>query len=183
MKKIPNAREVTQTLKAAQGAVKQSLKELNQTAGQMMAKGDYAGAQALAEKGREIQQFHYEVDALRQRWRELRSDGGDGGNSKKTPLWSYYHPVLKALTSAGGEARVPDIEPEVERLLADSFQPGDREEMSNGRQRWRAMVRRTRKHLVAEGWIQDETGPVWRITESGRRIAAKPLAQFKDTAK
>jgi hypothetical protein len=55
--------------------------------------------------------------------------------------------------------------------MGASFQPGDRDEARKGRERWRVMVRRAHKPLVAEGWIEKGSGPVWRITEAGRHAA------------
>ena len=185
MKRVPNSKEVGQSLKAVRSAVKQALKELNQSAGQLMAKGDYSSAEALAAKGREIQEFQAQIEVLQQRWRELRGSGDDGSASTKatTPLWAYYQPILKALAEAGGESRIVDLEPSVERNLGEMLQPSDRVEMSHGRQRWQVMIRRARKHLVTEGWIEDGSGRIWRITESGRRAAEKPISSSKRHAK
>ncbi len=138
MKRVPNSREVAQSLKAVHSSVKQALKELNQSAGQLMAKGDYSSAEALAAKGREIREFQAQVEVLQQRWRELRGSRSASSDSKKTttPLWAYYQPILKALAEAGGEARAVDLESSVERNLGEMLQPSDRVEMSHGRQRW-----------------------------------------------
>ena len=175
MKRIPHGREVGQALQSVRAAVKQALKRLNESAGQVMAKGDYARAEALAAKGREIQQFQAEVDALHKRWRELRGGTGSGAKGAATPVWIYYQPILKALSEAGGEARRADLEAPVERLMADTLQPGDREQMARGRERWQVMIRRARKHLVAEDWIEDGSGAVWKITDAGRRTGEEPL--------
>jgi len=90
MKRIPNAREVEQALKAVRTAVKHALKGLNQDAGQLMAKGDYAAAEALAAKGREIQEFQAQVDALSHRWLDLRGTGDVEAPQQRaaTPLWA-----------------------------------------------------------------------------------------------
>ena len=42
---------------------------------------------------------------------------------------------------------------------------------AEGHERCRVMVRRSRKALVAEGWIEQGSGSVWRLTDSGRRAA------------
>ena len=185
MKRVPNAREVGQSLKVVRSAVKQALKELNESAGQLMARGDYSSAEALAAKGREIQGFQAQIEGLQQRWRELRGSGSASSGAKKTttPLWAYYQPILKALAEAGGEARAVDLESPVERFLGEMLQPCDRVDMAHGRQRWQVMIRRSRKHLVAEGWIQDASGRLWRITEAGRRAAEKPIGAYKKHAK
>jgi len=185
MKRIPNAREVEQALKAVRTAVKHALKGLNQDAGQLMAKGDYAAAEALAAKGREIQEFQAQVDALSHRWLDLRGTGDVEDQQKRaaTPLWAYYQPILKSLVQAGGEAHLDDLEAAVERNLFEIIQEGDRAKMPNGCARWQVMIRRARKHLIAEGWAEDGVGKALRITESGRRAAEKPVARTAKPAK
>ena len=175
-KRLPKAREVGRSLHGVESAVKGALKDLNRLAGEEMTKGRYESAEKLVTKGREMQEFLAAVRALGIRWQELRGSTRTGAqkgerNDSKTPLWSYYQPVLQALSAAGGEARRTDLEAEVERLMADSFLPADRETMARDRERWQVMIQRTRTHLVAEGWIEDRSGARWIITEAGRRAA------------
>ena len=177
MRRIPDARAVDRALGAAKTAVRHALKGLNQAAAHQMARGDYSAAAALATQGRAIQDFQTEVDALLKRWRDLRRGGAPTGSGNRgTPLWSYYQPILQALLEANGEARRTDLEPAVERVMREALQPADRESMARGHQRWQVMIRRARKHLSAEGWIEAGLSPVWRITDAGRRAASKPLA-------
>lgn len=176
MSRVPLARGVRQGLRALKVATRKALKGVNQVAGQRMAKGDYATAEGLAATGREVRQFLTEVDALAKRWREVSgSRGGKKPKSANTPLWGYYQPILQALDKAGGECRRTDLEAHVERVMASAFQPGDREATRGGRERWRVMVQRARRPLIAEGWLEDRGGKVWGITDSGRRAAEKPL--------
>ncbi len=44
--------------------------------------------------------------------------------------------------------------------------------LAEGRQRWTIMIRRARKHLTAEGWLEMGGGKKWRITPEGRKAAA-----------
>jgi hypothetical protein len=182
MKRIPDAQAVDKALRSARVAVKQALRGLNQAAAQQMAKGNYGAAEALVAKGREIQQFQAEVDALRKRWRDVRR-GGAARQAKKatTSMWAYYQPILKALADAGGEARRAQLEPLVERLMGETLQSGDHEPLGRGTERWQVVIGRARKHLAAEGWIERGPSPTWRITESGRRAASKPLGPPKGT--
>ena len=175
MKKVPQAGAVARELRSVCAAIQKSLKGLNQAAGQRMAKGDYAAAEALAAKGREIRQFQGEVEALRTRWRGLSGTGQRAAKKSVTPLWSYYQPILKALAEAGGAASRSDLEPAVERLMSATFLPGDREPLGRGSERWQVLIRRARKHLIDEGWIESGSGKAWRITEAGRRAAEKPF--------
>jgi hypothetical protein len=117
VKKIPHANGVVKAIRAVRSATEKSLKALNTGAGQRMAKGDYATAEMLAAKGKEIRDFQSEIEALRKRWREV-CGGGD-----------------------------------------------------------RAAKKSTRKPLVAEGWIEADSGKLWRITAAGRRMAEQPMTK------
>ena len=59
--------------------------------------------------------------------------------------------------------------------MSSSLQPGDRTGTGRGRERWQVMVRRARKPLITEGWIEAGTGKLWKITEAGRRAAEQPM--------
>ena len=61
--------------------------------------------------------------------------------------------------------------------MSATLQSADRDAMARGRERWRVMVRRARRHLVAEGWIEDRAGPAWRITDTGRQAAEKQIGK------
>ena len=173
MKKVPNAGSVTRAIQAVRQAVKRLLKAVNIAAGKRMAKGDYVGAEALAAKGREVVQFQGEVDALLKRWREVQGARGHVAKGPLTPVWQFYQPVLQALVQVGGEARRPELEPAVEKLMSATLQAGDREMLPRGRECWREMVRRTHKPLVAEGWLEKKGGLTWRTTEAGRKAAER----------
>ena len=181
MKAIPRARAVRQALRTTEIAVRDALKELNKTAGDLMAKGDYTGAEALAAKGRQIQEFRGRIRELRREWKELRTGKADNGEvrGKSTPLWAYYQSILRALVEAGGAARRTALEPVVRKLLQDTVQPGDDEPLARGQARWQVMIRRARKPMVAEGWLEPGVGPTWRITDSGRRSATNGSAVGK----
>jgi hypothetical protein len=168
LKKIPHAQGVSRAIRSVRVAAKKALKGLNLAAGQRMAKGDYATAEALAAKGKELRQFQEEVESLRKRWREVSGGGGGAGKKTTTPLWLYYQPILQALAQAGGECRRAELEPRVERVMGASLKAGDR---------WQVMIRRARKPLAAEGWIEPGTGKLWRITPSGRRTAEQPMSK------
>ncbi len=177
MKRIPHAREVTQALRSVRAAAQKALEGLNQAASQRMAKGDYVGAEALAAKGKEVRQYQSEVEALQKRWREVCGGGGRVSKQSVTALWVYFQPILQALAQVGGECRRAELETHVERLMSATLQSSDRDAMARGRERWRVMVRRARRHLVAEGWIEGRAGPAWRITDTGRQAAEKQIGK------
>ena len=145
-----------------------------------MAKGDYQAAELLIAKAREIRKFQSKLDAVFQKWHELCATNKDKDKRNKeaaTPLWQYYQPILRGLSELGGECRRPELERRVHDLMAASLLAGDNFATTAGRERWRKMIQRARKHLVAEGWIEKGPGPVWKITDSGRRAAEKPASK------
>jgi hypothetical protein len=177
VKRIPHVRGVTQALRSVREAAQKSLQGVNRVASQRMVKGDYSTAEALAARGKEIRQFQSEVETLRKRWRELCGVGGQSAKQSGTPLWVYFQPILQGLVQAGGESRRVDLETRVGSLVSSSLQLGEPDALAGGHERWRVMIRRARKHLVAEGWIEDRTGPIWRITEAGRKAAVRRIGK------
>ena len=63
--------------------------------------------------------------------------------------------------------------------VGEFLRPGDRVPMSGGQTLWKMMIRRARKHVWSESWIDDVVSTVWRITPAGRRAAEleKPARQ------
>jgi hypothetical protein len=182
--KIPHGQGVVRALLSVRVATKKSLRGLNQSAAKRMGKGDYAGAEDLASKGREIAHFQQQTDALLRAWREVSGRGSKAEQSTKgemTPLWGYYQPILKAIVAAGGECLRSDIE---SALDAGGFpRAADRSLMSGGRERWKVMIRRARKPLRSEGWIEDDAGIHWRITDAGRRAAERVVTDTRAVSK
>jgi hypothetical protein len=170
---IPGSREVEQALRSVERAVKSSLKEVNQHAAKLLARGDYPGAEAMVGIGRSVGDFGRDVEKMRQRWRSIRVDpeGLGGDSTDTTPLWEYYRPILRTLDSLGGDANRREIEQHVESELVSMLKSGDRRPMARGNPRWKIMVRRARKYLIREGFLEDGAGKQWRITETGRRAA------------
>jgi hypothetical protein len=136
-----------------------------------MKKGDYIAAEALVAKGKEIKVFFSEIDSLRKRWTEITGSQDREQKAAQTPLWKYYQPVLQAIVQNGGECIRTSIEDSVGRIMKGLFQTKDYETLSRERERWRVMIRRTRRHLIQEGWLEDTKGKMWIITEAGRRAA------------
>ncbi len=177
---IPRANQVDQSIKKVTEAVESALQALNEKAGSLMAKGRYSEAEALAQKGREIQAFIEKVKDLGQDWKALKGQGKKP-RLEKTPLWAYYQPVLQAIVDLGGQARRADFEPLVFQSMRAAFRPGDTSTMSGG-QRWQVMIRRCRKHLIHEGWLEDDPAGRWIITDAGRLAAsAKNHTKFQSS--
>jgi Mrr N-terminal domain len=175
--RIPHARTVTKALRSVRSVTQNVLRATNRLAGQRTAKGDYVAAEFLVSKAKEIRQFQTEVEAVIDKWRGVSASDRNARNKQTTtPLWQYYQPVLSSLAKLGGEGKRPELEAHVHRIMASSLRPGDNAATTSGSERWRKMVQRTRKHLIAEGWIENRPGPIWKITDAGRLAAEKTIS-------
>lgn len=140
-------------------------------AGKLVARGEYAAAEELVKVGRAITIFAAEVDALQLGWRELQDNAPGKLSSERTPLWEYYRPILQALVQLDGEATLARLEEKVEPLLASVLQAGEMTLMSGDKPSWKRAVRRARRHMVKEGFLEEHSGLRWKISDSGRRVA------------
>ncbi len=175
--KIPGKGEVDRALKQAKREVKSALRQVNQLAGRLVAKGDYTGAQSWVEVGRAITTFGAEVDALHLNWQALHEKAPAAQiSSERTPLWEYYRPILTALVELGGEATISDLEERVAPILATVLPTEEMVVLSGDKLRWKRTVRNSRRHMIKEGFLEDHSGPRWKITDSGRKAAEGPLA-------
>jgi len=177
MKRIPGAREVERSLKSTLSEVRSAIKQINEYAGKMLAKGDYSGAEQLIPKAREVEVFEKEVEAVYKRWRKIQSgsDEAVGVREKPIPLWKYYVPTLRSLISLGGSARRETIEKQVEPLVRELS--GENDSNSSGApHKWKAMVKRSLRAMEKEGFVQRDKKE-WRITSSGRKAAEAKLKE------
>ena len=149
---MPGSREVERAIKQTSREVKVALKEINQQAGKLVARGEYAAAEELVRIGRAITTFADEVNALNLKWRELQETAPGKLSSERTPLWEYYKPILQALVQLGGEATLGELQEKVQPLLVSVLQPGEMTAMSGDKLSWKRAVRRTRRHMVKEGF-------------------------------
>lgn len=177
MRRLAGPRKVEQGLKRVRRELKGALKELNQQAAKLMARGDYSGASALADRGRMMSDFDGRVDALRREWRGLSAPSADREDKESsTPLWEYYRLVLQALVAQGGEASRRDVEKHLASRVGEALRPGDlKPKGRTGRARWQAVLRRVRKPMVREKYLEDFPGKHWRITPLGRQVAEKGM--------
>lgn len=123
-----------------------------------------------------LQAYLTEVKALQQRLRTIR--GGTGGQAKAAKnqqhaLWEYYLPILKALIAIGGEATRAQIEVKFGELFQGWLQPGDETLMARGQKRWKVMIGRAKKPMLAEGFVEASNVMKWRVTDNGRKAASK----------
>ena len=175
MKRVPRSREVDQAIGAVVRELKLALEDLNQQAAALLARGDYDGASAMMRTGELLSEFQNRVAALQGEWRALRGalKAEKRPKEETTPLWKYYQPIAKALVAAGGRAKRRDLEQAVESLLQSLFVPGDLVPNVRGEPRWQVMVRRARRPMRDEGFLDDTKGSWWCLSAEGRKLAKK----------
>lgn len=173
MKRLRATRKVDRVLKDARREVKATLRELNQHAGKLMARADYSAAGELAELGRAVTDFEGKLDGLRRDWRMLwRAKKPAEAKGVTTPLWEYYQLILQAIDALGGEASRREIEQHLESRAVARLKPGDLAPRGRrGTPRWKLMVRRARKQMIRQKYLENEMGKQWRITSLGRQVA------------
>jgi len=176
MTSIPNKRAVSQALKSTRRALKQTIKEINQSAADLAKKGTYERAEEAMSKGRELMQFREVVLGIERRWKEVCGsvDSTDkASNEVALAAWQYYTPIARCLVALGGKASLSELEAEFIRQMDSRLRTGDHSPMAGGRERWQTMIRRARKHMVKEGWVLSKSAKVWEISSSGRQVAEK----------
>jgi len=171
MSHVPHSREVDKAIGVVSKEIKTALKHLNQQVEIFLARGHYDKAEALVKKAQAINEFQDKIKVLRADWRELRKAGQGDIRQKDntTPLWEYYHRILQILLSLGGQAKSRDVEREFESNYMDRLKPGDTLPMARGIPRWKKMMRRTKKPMIKEGFIEDTK--YWQLTAEGKEVA------------
>jgi Mrr restriction endonuclease-like protein len=176
MAAIPNKRAVSQAIRSARKALKQTIKEINQAAADLAKKGDYERAEAAITKGRELMGFREEIAGVEQKWKQVCGSGkaqNKASSDISLAAWQYYAPILRSLVALGGKATLSDLEAEFLRQMEPHLRVGDRSRMVAGRERWQVMIRRARKHMFKEGWLSSRSGKLWEITAAGRQVPEK----------
>jgi hypothetical protein len=178
MKRIPRSTEVNKAFVACTREIKTTLREINQQASKLLSRGDYSAAEAEVEVARTVQGFLAETEALRKKWSSLRREirGEAKTKPETTPLWEYYQPILQAMVDLGGTATRDEIISHLASSLPDRLKPGDLRPMAKGRPRWHVMVRRARKAMIKEDYLEDQLGRRWIITDAGRRVAKSAVS-------
>ena len=176
MTAIPNKRAISQAIWSARKALKQTIKEINQTAADLAKKGAYERAEAAMTKGRELVSFREEIAAVEQKWKQVCGSGkaqNTAPDDVSLAAWQYYAPIMRSLVALGGKASLSDLEAEFLRLMEPHLRVGDHSYMAGGRERWQVMIRHAHKHMVKEGWLLNRSSKLWEITVAGRQVADK----------
>ena len=139
--KVPKRTQVDKAIQGVKRQVRSTLKAVNLQAGKLLARGRYAEAEELVRIGRGIDGFQARVDDLQKEWRSLTaSSKGNKEAGDQTPLWRFYHPVVRALLSIGGTATLAELEKALPPFLEGQATPADMAPGSRGVPRWKVML-------------------------------------------
>lgn len=171
MPSLPSRRKTDRALYDALRAAKATVKEANRDAGRLVTKGNYQAAEALVNLAKAATAFQSEISALRHRWREIGHGQSEVKKSKsmRTPLWEFYKPILATLQSLDGSATRLEIEKHIETTNPSFLKAGDLQLNTQGKARWTVMVRRARKPMMQEKFIEPGNSKKWVITGTGRK--------------
>jgi hypothetical protein len=98
-----------------------------------------------------------------------RSRDTEPSAEEMLPQRAYYRPILKALVSRGGQARVRNVVDDVGRQMAHLLTPADRDELKTGGVRWRNRAQWARLDMVGKGYLKSSSPKgTWEITDKGR---------------
>jgi len=173
LKAVFGTEQVEKAFVNVERKVKDSLRKINREAGRLLSNSDYVGMEAHVQVARAVQGFQSDLAVLWAKWRDLSRQGKqkNGGKEETTPLWSYYQPLLRMLVELGGDATRHEIENAYEEHLQELAKNGDKEIMGNGSPRWKVMIRRARKPMIKEGFLDSSKKGRWSITGVGRQAA------------
>jgi hypothetical protein len=170
--KLPGKDKVSRAIKSADRAVATAIKLINRHAANAMGKGKYEEAMEVARHGQAAQAFRVELGELARRWKELGGGSNQAGNARRAvPRWEFYRPALRALLDLGGSGRREDIEPKVEELMRERMGEAELADDAHGNPKWKSVLRRARRDLAKEGWIEPGAGKLWKLTAAGQRAA------------
>lgn len=173
MKPFQGAEQVSSAIKNVEKKVTYAIRGVNRQAGKLLSAGDYSGSESLIQVAKAIQEFKIELSQLLTKWKSILHPEKTKSISKNeiTPLWEYYRPILQILEELGGNAKREDIIKSIEPRVLELFKNGDMLINSNGLPKWKNMIRKAKKPMIAEGFLDGNAKGFWKITAQGRQTA------------
>ena len=173
MAAIPNKRAVSQALKSTRRALKQTIKEINQSAADLAQKGNYERAEAAMTKGRELMHFREEIASVEQKWKQVCGSGkapNEASGEVSLAAWQYYAPIVRSLVALGGKASLSDLEAEFLRqmnLISGSATVPIWQAAGNVGRSW---IGRARNTWSKRAGSLSRSSKLWEITAAGRQV-------------
>lgn len=165
-------RAISRSIVALKRQLRLAVKELNEEAAKLLTRGKYESSAALVEAAKRTRQFVADVEALRQRWKAVRSGGGKEQSGDKTPLWEYYSLVARALVALGGNATRAQVMEWINQHGTTELKPGDLARTPRGRVIWQRNLGRAKRAMLKEGYLEPGNNR-WTLTRLGQEIVAR----------
>jgi len=171
MKAVQN---VDRSIKAISLEVKAAVKSINQEAAKCVSRGAYDKSQRLIQLGQSIKGFQADISSLKNRWKEVvRGSSAKKPKGEKTPQWEFYIPLMEGIKNLGDQATRENLNNYLETSHQVLFKPGDLMTLSNGRPTWHNTIRRCKRAMTKEGYLNEKSATVWRLTQLGTRVLAQ----------
>lgn len=181
--------EVVVALDIVLEEVQAAIEDIAQRLAQAGTGEDFATAEGLADKGKQMKAFRDKVLALKGEWEQglakvsrarrrskRRRSRKAASSARKTPQEAFAKPVLRALLEMGGSARVARVLDRVGQMMATRLNERDREALPSNPKtiRWRNSAQWARLRLVEGGLLaSDSPRGVWRLTDQGKEAAVQ----------
>lgn len=185
---IPNCRSVDSAFRRIVKRLGTVRKRINASAAKEMKADHYEPAQKWMEIGRSVADFAERLEAFVAEWKRLvkatrivaRAHGGKESDrptatptAKRTPMWKYCEPALRALAARGGSGSLAELVDDLSRDFASTLTDFDRTPSSSRDvPRWHKAVKQAYRHCQREGWIERRRDGIWKITPKGAAVAA-----------
>jgi hypothetical protein len=186
---IPNSQAVDSALRRVVKRLTTVRKRINASAAKEMKADHYEGAQKWMEMGRSVADFAERLETFAEEWKRLVKAtrivaGAHAGkepskltatvSAKRTPLWMYCEPALRAVAARGGTVSLAELLEDLGRDFAQTLTDFDRAASSSrGVLRWHKTIGQAYRHCQREGWIEKRRDEIWKITPKGASVAAQ----------
>lgn len=161
-------------------------KRINSSAAREMKADHYGVAEKWMEMGRSVTDFAQRLEAFSEEWKRLvkatrivaRAHAGGKADkpaaramTRRTPIWKFCEPALRALAARGGASTLPELVEELGRDPSLVLTDFDRVTSSpRGAPRWHKAVEQAYRHCQREGWIEKRRDGMWKITPEGAGV-------------
>ena len=158
---IPNSHSVDVAFQRVVKRLGTVRKRINASAAKEMKADDYETAQKWMEMGRSVADFGERLEAFMAEWKRLvkatrivaRARGPKGNRRvtakakpKRTPVWKYYEPVVKALIARGGSASLAELMETVNRDFSSTLTELDFAATAGDTPRWQIALKQACRH-------------------------------------
>jgi len=170
-------------------ALEEEVNVINHIGGAAFERGDYPAVDTMRTRVDAITALREKVLTLRNEWESImpapeeeatkedgepvsRRDLGRLPKGMRTPNREYELPILQALVTVGGKARMAEVLEKVGEIMKDKLNEADFLTLPSDPDavRWRNTAQWTRFTLVKQGDMNpDSPRGVWEITKQGRQ--------------